>query len=69
MKMQCELLGGISPVESTTASVTDFIKSMVGGKAAHRAGALKLALRNGRPTGPPVDYTFVPEHFYGNDYY
>jgi len=47
MKMHCELLGGKFYEESTTASVVDFIKSMADGGAAHRAGALKLALRNG----------------------
>ena len=52
MKMQRKLLSCNFPEKSTTSSVTGFIKSMVGGKAAHQAGALKLALRNGSPTGP-----------------
>jgi hypothetical protein len=58
MKMHCELLSSKFPEESTTASVSDLIKNMVDGKATHRAGALKLALRN-RPSAvlvlvPPV---------------
>ena len=52
MKMQCKLLSCDFLEKSTTSSVTGFIKSMVGGKAAHQAGALKLALRNGSPTRP-----------------
>ena len=51
MKVHCELLGGEFDEKSTTVSTTDVIKSMVGGNAAHRAGALKLALRNGRSKG------------------
>lgn len=51
MKMHCEMLGGKFPEESTTASVAEFIKSAAGGTASHRAGALKLALRNGRSVG------------------
>ena len=49
MKMHGELLRGKFRGKSTTVSTTDFIKTMVGGNAAHRAGALKLALRDTRP--------------------
>ena len=48
MKMHCDLLGENFREESVTASAADAIKSMAGGNAAHRASALKLALRNGR---------------------
>jgi len=51
MKVHCELLSDKCREKSTTASMVDLIKGMVGGKAAHRAGALKLTLRNGRPRG------------------
>lgn len=44
MKMHCKSLTGNFREESTTASVADLIKDMVGGKAAHRANTLKLAL-------------------------
>ena len=45
MKMQCELLCR-QPGDSTTAAEgVNHIKSMLGGGSPHRAGALKLALR------------------------
>lgn len=55
MKMHCGLLDEKFHEKSTTTSAADLIKSMAGGDAAHRAGALKLALRNGRLRGgvPP----------------
>ena len=37
--------------KSATASTAELIKGMVGGKTAHRAGALKFVLRNTRPRG------------------
>ena len=46
MEMLCKLLGKRFREESITASVVDLIKGMEGGNAAHRAGALKLALSN-----------------------
>lgn len=49
MKKLCELLGDRFREKSITASAVDPIRSMAGGNAAHRASALKLALRNGRP--------------------
>lgn len=52
MRMHCELLGSRFSEETITTSVSDLIKNMVGGKAAYRAGALTLALRNGRYTTP-----------------
>jgi len=51
MKMQCNLLDGMFNDKSTTISVADLIKTMAGGNAAHRAGALEFALRNGRLRG------------------
>ena len=45
--MHCNLLRGNFHEKSTTASVADLIKSMVGGGAPHRASVLKFALRNG----------------------
>ncbi|KAF9645620.1 hypothetical protein BDM02DRAFT_3262815 [Thelephora ganbajun] len=51
MKMHCKLLSGKFHERNTTSSVADLIKSMAGGSAVHRAGALKLALRNGRSKG------------------
>lgn len=44
IKMHCKSLSNEFREESTTASIADLIKDMVGGKAAHRADALKLAL-------------------------
>ena len=51
MKMHCELLRDKFTEESVTASVGELIKSMVGGKVAYRASALKLALRSNRFLG------------------
>ena len=51
MKLHCELLSDKFTEESVTASVGELIKSMVGGKVAYRAGALKLALRSSRFPG------------------
>lgn len=58
MEMHCELLASKFPEEGTTAGMVDLIKGMAGGKATHRAGALKLALRNKRPKkGVPMRCT------------
>ena len=75
MKMHCELLGGEFTEESTTASVEDVIKGMVGGRAVHRASALKLALRNYRlaislPSSPIImEVVPVCDYFYDDDLY
>lgn len=53
MKVLCELLGDKFREKGITASAVDLIRSMEGGNAAYRAGALKLALRNGRSRGGP----------------
>jgi len=47
MKMQCELLQDDFRNDTTTAEGVGFIKSMLGGNSAHRAGALKAGLRQG----------------------
>ena len=71
MEMHCKLLGTRFPEEITTASVSDLIKSMVGGKATHRASALKLALKTGRSTGsilvPSLFVPSSPEYVYYED--
>jgi len=51
MKMHYGLLNDKFREKSATASTAELIESMVDGKAAHRAGALKFVLRNTRPRG------------------
>lgn len=60
MKMYCELLESTFHGESITAAVADFIRSITGGKAAHCATTLKLALRNGCSTGSGQDVPQEP---------
>ena len=47
MNMQCDLLYYKFNNDTTTDEGVGFIKSMVGGNSAHRAGALKAGLREG----------------------
>ena len=56
MEMFCKLLGNRFREESITASVEDLIRGMEGGNAAHRTGALKLALRNDHSRGGGPEY-------------
>ena len=51
MKMQCELLHDEFNNDTTTAEGVGFIRDMLGGNSAHRAGALKAGLREGLLSG------------------
>ena len=52
--MQCKLLNDKFNDQDTTASAVDLIKNMTGGTGIHKAGALKLGLREGFSFAHPV---------------